>query len=404
VRRAALLAFIVVTAGCGSSHRPVAVAVTPGLSNEDQPIDISVTGLAPKQGVYISLRAVDAHHIAFVSKAAYAADAHGVVDTTRATALRGSSYAGVWPMGLITSMSAPNAKPFTFYWWGENPQRFVVTVVSNRQTIAKASFRRRWSARRATVVHATLAKQGFVGTFYAPRGARGLPSVLMLGGSEGGSGPLWQGERLAADGVAALALGYFHAPGLPDRLVNIPLEYFRRALVWLERRPEVAPSRTSVAGVSYGSEAALLLGVHYPGLVHGVAALVPSNRVTCGILGAERSGPCLGSPWTVGGKPLPYAGPRSVIRVERIAAPLFLDCSGRDEVWISCPYARAIVARRKAHGEMTQLIIHPRAGHSGGNPFFVYEPGSLAVDFFVPADERAREDLTPRLLAFLQRS
>ena len=41
-------------------------------------------------------------------------------------------------------------------------------------------------------------------------------------------------------------------------------------------------------GSSHGSEAALLLGVHYPRLVHSVVALVPSSVVTCGIVGAGR--------------------------------------------------------------------------------------------------------------------
>jgi pimeloyl-ACP methyl ester carboxylesterase len=197
--------------------------------------------------------------------------------------------------------------------------------------------------------------------------------------------------------------------------VNIPLEYFRTALEWLDRRPEVEPARVSVLGISYGSEAALLLAVHFPKLVHGVAALVPSSVVTCGIIGAGRansSSPlCLGSPWTLGGKPLPHTAilnnprpwddARAVIPVERIRAPVFLACGGHDEIWSSCPYARAIVARRKAHGEATELLVYPTAGHHVGTPFILYEPGSLASDFFVPNDERSREDLWPRVLAFL---
>ena len=53
------------------------------------------------------------------------------------------------------------------------------------------------------------------------------------------------------------------------------------------------------------------------------------------------------------------------------------------------------------HGEPTELHVYPAAGHYVGSPFIVYEPGSLARDFFVPQDERGREDLWPRLLAFL---
>ena len=61
----------------------------------------------------------------------------------------------------------------------------------------------------------------------------------------------------------------------------------------------------------------------------------------------------------------------------------------------------SIVARRKAHGSSTQLYVYPTASHSLDSPL-VYEPGAMAGDFFVPDDERAREDLWPRLLAFLR--
>jgi dienelactone hydrolase len=262
-------------------------------------------------------------------------------------------------------------------------------------------------------VRETAAKDAFEGTFYAPAAARRRPAVLVIGGSEGGPGSSWLGERLAANGIPALVIGYFHAPGLPDKLVDIPLEYFRTALDWLDGRPEVDAKRVSLLGASYGSEAALLLGVHYPGLVHGVAALVPSSVVTCGIIGADRAGSvsrCLGSPWRLAGRPLPHTAvlnnprpwdaPRAVIPVERIQAPVFLACGGHDQVWSSCPYARAIVARRSAHGESTLLFVYPNASHGVGRSS-IYEPGADATDFFVPADERAREDLWPRLLAFL---
>ena len=181
----------------------------------------------------------------------------------------------------------------------------------------------------------------------------------------------WLGERLAAHGIPALVVGYFHAPGLPDRLKDIPLEYFRAALAWLDRRPEVDAQRVSLLGVSYGSEAALLLAAHYPNLVHGVAALVPSSVVTCGTIGAGRGGfeshACIGSPWTFAGKPLPYAAvpnklqpavdPQAVIPVERIPSPVFLACGGRDQIWNSCRSARAIVARRNAHGRRTDPAL-----------------------------------------------
>ena len=414
---AGLLLIVVTTAGCGSGMRsPPRLRVTPAASVEDQPIRIRFDGLRRLQGVWLELRSTDANGTLFVSRAAFGADEHGVIDLARAAPLIGSTYSGVWQMGLLTSMAAPNARPLTDYRWGSGPRRFVLTAISASQPIASTTFVRRFRQGTYTTVRATVAGDGFVGTLYAPAGARRQAAVLAIGGEEGGGGSSGLGERLAAHGIPALVVGYFRAPGLPDRLKHIPLEYFRTALEWLDRRAEVDASRVSVLGTSYGSQAALLLGARYPGLVHGVAALVPSSVVTCGTIGGGRGGfrshACIGSPWTVAGKPLPYTAvlnepqpadsPQAVIPVEDIPAPVFLACGGRDQIWNSCRYARTIVARRRAHGgEPTQLYAYPKAGHFVGAPGLEYQPGSLARDFFVPADERGREDLWPRLLAFL---
>jgi dienelactone hydrolase len=412
------LLLAVATAGCGgASHPALHLRVTPAVSVEDQPVSIRFDGLRRLQGVWLELRSTDAKGIVFVSRAAFGADEHGVLDLARARALTGSAYSGVWPMGLLTSMTAPNGAPRTGYTWGSTPRRFVLTAISASQPIASTTFERRWRQGAYTRVRATLAADGFEGTLYAPAGARHQPAVLAIGGEEGGAGSSWLGERLAAHGIPALVVGYFHAPGLPDRLHNIPLEYFRTALGWLERRPEADVDRVSVLGVSYGSEAALLVAAHYPSLVHGVAALVPSSVVTCGTIGGGRGGfrvhACIGSPWSLGGKPLPYTrvldelGPsrrlQAAIPVARITAPVFLACGGHDQVWDSCGSARSIVAQRQAHGgESTVLYAYPESGHYVGTPSLEFQPGSLAGDFFVPADERGREDLWPRLLAFLR--
>ncbi|HEX4526855.1 MAG TPA: acyl-CoA thioesterase/bile acid-CoA:amino acid N-acyltransferase family protein [Gaiellaceae bacterium] len=359
---------VIVMTGCGASHRAARLQVTPASSVEDQPIQIRFDGLRRLQGVWLELRSTDATGTVFVSRAAFGADDHGVLDLARAQAQTGSTYSGVWQMGLLASMTAPNALPLTDYRWGSTPRRFVLTAISASLPIASVTFTRRWRSGVYKIVRETVAKHGFNATFYAPAGARHQAAVLAIGGH----GSAWLGERLAADGIPALVIAYRRAP----------LEYFRTALEWLDGRSEVDARRVSVLGTSYGSETALLLGVHYPGLVRGVAAIVPS-------LVALPHTAMLDNP------PL-----RAVIPVERISSPVFLACGGRDQVWGSCAYAHAIVARRHAHGESTQLIAYPNASHSLGRPF-IYEPGALAGDFFVPADERAREDLWPRLLAFL---
>ena len=180
----------------------------------------------------------------------------------------------------------------------------------------------------------------------------GGPRLLVLGGSEGGLSGTLVAALLAAHGYPALALAYFNAPGLPAQLSDIPLEYFARALRWLRAQPQVDPGHVLTLGVSRGSEAALLLGAYYPRLVDGVIASVPSDVAICSYPD------CNGPAWTLHGRPLPYTfqfdnphpvdDPAAVIPVERIRGPVFLDCGGADAVWVSCPYARAIMTRLAA--------------------------------------------------------
>ena len=253
---------------------------------------------------------------------------------------------------------------------------------------------------------------GFFGSYFAPAGAQRSAAVLVFGGSEGGLKTLLLASQLAAAGFPALALAYFKEPGLPQTLTNIPLEYFENALKWLAAQPQVDPARVAVLGVSRGSEAALLLGGHYPARVHGAIALVPSSVVNCGIIGGGVPGGCTGPAWTFEGKPLPYTTqfdqpdptdvPAAVIPVEEIHAPLLLACGGVDATWNSCAFASAIVHRLDATpgGAAHVLYRYLDAGHPVGG-LLPDEPGSLAYDDNVPFDEQAREHLWPHVLAFL---
>lgn len=403
VRAAVLAALVVTLVGCGSKQG-IEVSVTPRDSALTEPVEIRVTGLHPLERVAISVTASDANSRRFTASGRYRADDQGVVDLRRAAPVGNQPYAGAWTMGLPTSMSAGGA---SFFWHDDTPYRFAVTVRGGGRTLAGGSFVRRLGEQHVAFHTLTLAHDHLVGTYAYLPGARHTRAVVAIGGSEGGAGSAFLAGELAAAGIPALAVGYFHAPGLPDELKGIPLEYFRRALVWLDRRPEVDPAHVSVLGISRGSEAALLLGVHFPDLVHGVAALVPSSVVNCGVRGAERGGFCVGPAWTLHDKPVAYTRqsanvhptdvPAAVIPVERIRAPILLACAEADDVWPSCPYARAIAAR---HGPRNlELHAYPGAGHFLG-ALIPYEPWELSLD---EPTERAREQLWPHVVAFLKR-
>jgi Acyl-CoA thioester hydrolase/BAAT N-terminal region/BAAT / Acyl-CoA thioester hydrolase C terminal len=216
------------------------------------------------------------------ASAVYRADAGGDVDLSTAAAISGSCH-GVSGMGLIWSMHALKPDPAGAYFWSdETPLAFTLAVSAHGTQLASASFERRFSPIALTETMQSLTADGFVGEFWHPASttARG-PAVLVLGGSEGGLPGTLLSALLASSGYPALGVAYFGAPGLSQTLSKIPLEYFAGALRWLARQPGVNPGSIAVLGVSRGSEAAQLLGVYYPGLVHAVIASVPSNAAVC---------------------------------------------------------------------------------------------------------------------------
>ena len=165
--------------------------------------------------------------------------------------------------------------------------------------------------------------------------------------------------------------------------------------------------------MSRGGEAALLLGAHFPQLVNGVIAGVPSSVVHPGWPDQDRPA------WTVRGRPLPAVSPsefgqpippgkaRAVIPVERIGGPILLACGGQDLRWPSCGYVDAIPARLRAHrfAYPVTALRYRDAGHLIGGLTAYY--GSLTGDALtsdggtVAGTQAAQTDAHTKLLALL---
>jgi dienelactone hydrolase len=394
----------------------VSVTATPGSSSGDQAVHIEVTGLRAGQRATVQVTSTDSLGVAWVSAATYRADAHGVVDPGRAAPLSGS-YQGVSGMGLVWSMhesdpATASARSGSGYFWSYNGFfTFAVTVRAGGVTVARTSFRRRYATVPWTSKPETLAADGFIGYLGQPAtGPRRRAAVMLIGGSEGGLPSPLTASLLAGQGYTVLGVAYFGLPGLPSTLSDIPLEYFARALRWLARQPGVDPGKIAVLGVSRGSEAAQLLGVHYPGLVHAVIASVPSDAAVCSVPG------CRTAAWTLDGKPLPYTAdfgnpaptdvPAAVIPDQRIDGPVFLDCGEADRTWPSCPYAQAILSRLDRYHDRWPHVLYayPGAGHLIGS-LTPYEPlGPAGLGEAVPsvtAFQEAEPTLFQHLLGFL---
>jgi dienelactone hydrolase len=392
------------------------VTVQPANSLADQAVHINVAGLSAGALATVQVTSTDSSAVPWVASARYRADASGRINLDQAAPLSGS-YHGVSGMGLIWSMhqvspgSAAAAGEAGYFWSLAEPFRFTVTVTSAGTTVASTSFQRRFSAGQLITQQETLQANGFIGEFLQPHETSvRRPAVLVLGGSEGGLPGILLPGLLASHGYAALGVAYFGLPGLPSTLAGIPLEYFAKALRWLAAQPGVNPAKIAVLGVSRGSEAAQLLGVHYPGLVHAVIASVPSDAAICSYPG------CRGAAWTLNGRPVPFTkqfgnpspkdDPAAVIPDQQINGPVFLDCGEADQTWPSCPYARAILSRLGKYRDRWPHVLYayPGAGHLVGS-FVPYEP--WAPDTITemvpsaPAIQEADAMLWPHLLSFL---
>jgi dienelactone hydrolase len=413
-------AVIFVIAAClaGCSGGPttagtIRIDVAPTTSAADQPVQIMVSGLTPDTVASLRLRSTDSKGVAWSSSAAFRASPAGSIDPAHSAALSGS-YTGVSPMGLFWSMRPDRRAAEGAYFWRARPLSFQLSVVTGDHIQAAVRLSRALSRTALSVRRVSLRAAGFYGAYFSPAAAAARrPALVVLGGSEGGLSGTLVAALLAAHGYPALAVAYFNAPGLPAQLSRIPLEYFARALRWLRNRPQVNPRQVLTLGVSRGSEAALLLGAYYPRLVDGVIASVPSDVAICSYPD------CNGPAWTLHGRPLPYTfefdnprptdDPAAVIPVERIRGPVFLDCGGADAVWVSCPYAQAIMTRLAAHHDAYQHVLqaYPDAGHGAGSlvpdePVAgPVTPGADLAGRFPDANPDAEAALWPRLLEFL---
>ena len=256
--------------------------------------------------------------------------------------------------------------------------------------------------RRSSNLHLPLPP--FVGRLYAPREVQERrPGLLIIGGS--GGGMPWERARAAATaGVPSVAIAYFKAPGLPGSLKAISLEYFRDALEWLSGLQGVDPNRLVVMGISRGSEAALLTGVHFSGQVAAVVALAPGNVV----LGSWPPG---GPAWTLNGSPLRFVRvsdltPRSEMRSSpsRASRPRSHSSvpgatkSGLRWQWRALLRTGVGAAGRQHQDDL--LLEYTLAGHDVG----AVAPGGggTAAPSRTSEDNPRTDDAWPRLLQFIR--
>jgi dienelactone hydrolase len=275
---------------------------------------------------------------------------------------------------------------------------------------------------------------GLVATWYASANGKRAPVIITLGGSECGEQTAdLTGQFLAAKGFGVLALAYCGVEGTPPGTYNIPLEYFTRALDWIETQPLADKARIGIFGSSIGGETALLVASRDP-RIKAVVAGAPSSVIWQGY---DIRNPTNVIPtYTLNGQPVPYlpydmskpfvsvfdiferslantpAHPEAVIAVERINGPVLLFSGKRDGLWPSAAMADRVIQRldakdfRHAH----EHIAYPDAGHRvtampTNGPANALENAhpELGLGGTEEANGAARVDVWKRTVAFFQK-
>lgn len=266
----------------------------------DVPRGIVLTGFAPGP---VTLTATLAHPdgSTWQSTAEFLVGDEGSVDLDAQAPRQGDwdrpeAMATVWAMRRQALPVDLNLSEET------QPLTVTLTARSDSGEQAQAAFIQRFIVDGVT--RREIAEQQIVGTLFSPASRGPHPAIIVMNGSGGGI-PRQRAALYAAKGYQALALGYFKAPGLPDTIGDMPLEYFARALDWVHRELRPAEGFVAMTGQSRGGELSLLLASRFPEQISAVIAYVPSS-VIHGTLRAGFAGQAPDSPvWTWQGKPLP---------------------------------------------------------------------------------------------------
>ncbi len=428
-----LVAWLTVAAVAQNSRPATAleIRVKPDTALVDEVVSVVVSGLAPNQAATIKATLTDNHGAVWQSSAEFIADRKGVVDLSKQAPTRGS-YTGIDRMGLFWSMKRSSEPQ-----GGHAADRFLSPVKMKFELEVKGQAVNSAILTRLYVAPGVKSQEvtdgGLVAKLYEPERGGPHPGILVLGGSEGGiRSAEANAALLASRGYAAFAVAYFGMPGLPPRLVEVPIDYLKKAIDWMSARDSIDRRRLAALGGSKGGELALLLAANFPEL-KAVVAYVPSHVVWQGIGGARSS-------WSFRGEPLPYvpyksmpgsrgaaqpisympfylasldnqeAVAKAAIPVEKINGPVMLISGKDDQLWPSSVMAEKLIARLKEHRRPYKFehLIYESAGHSIG---ITYGPKThttrtptLNLGGQPAANARAQADSWPRVLKFLRES
>ena len=355
---------------------------------------IKVIGLLPGEQITIQTSSIDEKGILWKAKAKFHANEEGEVDLAKNAPFSGD-YEGIDNLGLFWSMGPSGTESRELNYSYNRDESLIITIsaTDSEGKTVKEDLERYYENPQRKLTYYTLNENGLMGTLFSPSGSKEYPGIILLTGSGGGD-IKWLAKAIALNGFSVLTLPYFNYPGLPDGLVNIPVEYFEKAVKWMKNQKTVMNGNIGLIGGSRGGELVLLLGSMFDQF-DAIVAWSPAAHLWMGENYTD-----LVPSWTYEGKALPYLGkvfneeemnmfmsgqmtsfvdyfrnclnntdPDLVemarIKVEKIRSNLFLLAATDDNTWPSSEHVKMIMDRLKEEesGYEYQYICAEGAGH-----------------------------------------
>lgn len=339
----------------------------------------------------------------FSSYAVFQVDESGTVDFDQAIPVEGS-YQTADGMGLIYSLTQSKTigKNIAQGISIDKPILMNLRLESSSEQ-KEISLIRTFKGKDVTVKQIQAEFTGLL--FYPQKPAE--KTILMLGGSDGQLEALsLMAAPLASRGFNVLTVPYFGAQGLPERLEEVPLEYFETIFCWLEKNEITKAKEIYIHGTSKGGELALLLASRYP-QIKKVAAVEP--HIYCfQALDGLMSGRNVSS-WSYQGQSIPFiqvendiffedqkksvqegvsfgfastyrqsierAENREMarIKIENSKADFLLICGEMDNIWNSYDACTEIleVLKKNKYPHSVQVLSYKNMGHPIPVPYVI---------------------------------
>jgi dienelactone hydrolase len=420
-------------AGCvdavGEWRGPTAIRV-PESASVTERLGLVVEGVETER-VWVEAHTEDGAGAGWTSRALFETEG-GRVDLRTARPVRGT-YESLAGMGPFWSMQPADLRRHV-YDADQRSQSVTLRVrpEHDAEVVATATVDRHVADPSCAE---TDVEDSVVGTLVEPPDDGPAPGVVLFHGS-GGTRPVAPARALASRGFTVLALQYFSPahPGLPDALVEVPVEYADRAVEWLAGHGATTDDPVGLGGFSRGGELALLVGTR-----HDVSAVV--NWAGAGILfnavvltddrSVSPASPATAA-WTLDGEPLAHPsreafepGPdleaayrqwlddtpdetlrAAEIPLERVRAPMLFVSAGDDGVWPSRHLQHRAEARLAAE-EYNYRVEHRSyddAGHGIGVPFLPTWPNRPSGPFggTLAGTAAAEADSWPRAVEYFE--